>query len=82
MEAITLHSGPWPWTRLVVKSGPISSKKKRKSLTLNRLWAEHVNVFLENYREVGGSVEDAYRGMVNGLCTTEGKRFWRGARGF
>lgn len=57
-------------------------QEKRKSLTLNRHWTEHVNVFLEKYREVGGSVEDAYRGMVDGLCTAVGKRFWRGARGF
>ena len=57
-------------------------QEKRKSLTLNRHWAEHVNVFLEKYKEIGSSVEDACRGMVEGLCTTEGKEFWRGARGF
>lgn len=31
--------------------------------------------FLEKYKEIGSSVEDACRGMVEGLCTTEGKSF-------
>ena len=57
-------------------------QEKRKGLTFNRHWAEHVNVFLEKYREIRSSVEDACRGMADGLCTTEEEEFWRGARGF
>ena len=74
LEAITLQL----WSLALEEIG----QEKRKSLTFNRHWAEHVNVFLEKYREIRNSVEDACRGMADGLCTPEEEEFWRGARGF